>query len=93
MALPSIITVVQPCDKDNTITFKSDSSGVLNQGTLIKCNTADPQTTTFKWWFKDNGVTLYSPDPLFGSSFSGDFKVGELTSTRLRILKDAPVPL
>ncbi len=78
---------VQPCDKDNTITFKSDSTGVLNAGTL-KCNSTDPQTAAFRWWFKDNGATLYSPDPLFGSTFTGGFKVGELSSTRLRILKD-----
>jgi len=79
------------CDKDNTITFKSDSTGILNEGT-VKCNAGDPQTTSFKWWFKDNGATLYSPDPIFGSTFSGDFKVGELTSTRLRVLKEVTIP-
>jgi len=82
---------IEPCDKDNTITFKSDSTGVLNEG-IVKCNAGDPQTTNFNWWFKDNGATLYSPDPIFGSTFSGDFKVGELTSTRLRIIKDVSFP-
>src|SRR5258705_11443307 len=86
-AIPGFVGVVQPCDKDNTITFKSDSTGVLNAG-ATKCNAADPQTTAFRWWFKDNGASLYSPDPLFGSTFTGSFKVGELSSTRLRILKD-----
>jgi hypothetical protein len=85
--IPAFVGAVQPCDKDNTITFKSDSTGVLNAGTL-KCNSNEPQTTNFKWWFKDNGATLYSPDPLFGSSFTGSFKVGELSTTRLRVLKD-----
>lgn len=86
-AIPGFVGVVQPCDKDNTITFKSDSTGMLNAG-ATKCNAADPQTTAFRWWFKDNGTTLYSPDALFGSTFTGSFKVGELSSTRLRILKD-----
>jgi len=81
---------VQACDKDNTITFKSDSTGVLNTGTL-HCNSNEQQTTSFKWWFKDNGATLYSGDPLFGSTFTGGFKVGELTSTRLRVLKDTTI--
>ncbi|MBO9199123.1 MULTISPECIES: hypothetical protein [Niastella] len=85
--IPAIVGGVQACDKDNTITFKSDSTGVLSNGT-IKCNSTDPATVAFRWWFKDNGATLYSPDPLFGSSFSGNFKVGELSNTRLRILKD-----
>lgn len=85
--IPAFVNGVQPCDKDNTVTFKSDSTGVLNAG-ATKCNSSDPQTASFKWWFKNNGATLYSPDPLFGSTFSGDFKVGELTATRLRILKD-----
>jgi hypothetical protein len=88
--IPAFVGAVQPCDKDNTITFKSDSTGVLNAG-ATKCNANDPQTTSFRWWFKDNENTLYSPDPLFGSTFTGSFKIGELTSTRLRVLKDTTV--
>src|SRR4051812_45926755 len=62
--IPGFINAVQPCDRDNTVTFKSDSTGVLNAG-ASKCNTGDPQTTSFKWWFKNNGTTLYSPNSLF----------------------------
>jgi hypothetical protein len=87
--------VIKSCDKDNTITFKSDSTGVLNEGTT-KCSSADPQTTNFKWWFKENGTVLYTPDDIFGSSsFTGDFKVIELTATKLRVTKEvtiAPFP-
>lgn len=89
-AIPSFVGAVQPCDKDNTITFKKDSTGVLDGG-ATKCNSTDPQTTAFHWWFKDNGATIYSPDPLFGSTFTGSFKVGDLSTTRLRILKDTTV--
>lgn len=80
---------IDNCEKDNTITFKSDSTGILNEG-ATKCNSTDPQTTTFTWYFKDNGATLYSPDPIFGG-LSGDAKVGELTSTKLRVLKEVTV--
>lgn len=77
---------ISDCEKDNTITFYSDSTGTLNEGTT-KCDAGDPQSTSFTWWFKDNGAVLYSPDPIFGG-FSGDAKVIELTSTKLRVAKE-----
>jgi hypothetical protein len=86
-ALPA--GTIENCEKDNVITFKSDSTGTLNEGTT-KCNSTDPQTTSFKWWFKDNGAVLYSPDPIFGG-LSGDVKVIELTATKLRVTKEVTV--
>lgn len=83
---------VATCDKDNTVTFKSDSTGIINAGT-VKCNSTDPQTSPFKWWFKDNGATIYTPDNVFSAGVTGDFKVGELTATRLRLIKDYPTPI
>ncbi|OQP47088.1 hypothetical protein A4H97_06120 [Niastella yeongjuensis] len=83
---------IDACQKDNTITFKSDSTGTLNEGALM-CS-GSSQNTSFKWWFKDNGNTLYSPDPIFGG-FNGDVKVIELTATKLRVTKQvtiAPFP-
>jgi hypothetical protein len=80
---------IENCEKDNVITFKSDSTGTLNEGTT-KCDPGDPQTTSFKWWFKDNGAVLYSPDPIFGG-LSGDVKVIELTATKLRVTKEVTV--
>lgn len=77
---------IASCEKDNTITFKSDSTGTLNEG-ATKCDPSDPQTTSFKWWFKDNGAVLYSPDPIFGG-LSGDAKVIELTGTKMRVTKE-----
>jgi len=78
---------IEQCDKDNTITFKSDSTGILNEG-ATKCSASDPQTTPFTWYFKENGTILYTPDQVFGSGISGDFKVGEITTSRLRVIKD-----
>src|SRR5690242_15804866 len=77
-ALPA--GTIENCEKDNVITFKSDSTGTLNEGST-RCDPGDPQTTSFKWWFKDNGAVLYSPDPIFGG-LSGDVKVIELTATK-----------
>lgn len=84
--------IIEACDKDNTLTFKSDSTGVLNEGAQ-KCNSGSPQTTNFKWWFKENGTILYTPDDIFGNSaVTGDFKVIELTGTRLRVTKEVTSP-
>ncbi|WP_207512220.1 hypothetical protein [Longitalea luteola] len=77
---------IQSCIKDNIITFKSDSTGNLDEG-AEKCESTDPQNTAFNWWFKDNGAILHSPDPIFGG-FSGDAKVIELTGTKLRVTKE-----
>ena len=81
----------QKCDTDNTITFKSDSTGALDEGST-KCSSGDPQTTPFTWWFKDNGSVLYTPDQIFGAGVSGDFKVGEITTSRLRVIKEVSIP-
>ncbi len=86
-ALPA--GTIETCEKDNVITFKSDSTGTLNEGST-KCDPGDPQTTSFKWWFKDNGAVLYSPDPIFGG-LSGDVKVIDLTAAKLRVTKEVTV--
>jgi hypothetical protein len=80
-----------PCDTDNTITFKSDSTGTLSEG-ATKCNSSDPNTTPFTWYFKEKGTILYTPNDVFGNGYTGDFKVGEITTSRLRVIKDVTAP-
>jgi hypothetical protein len=77
---------ISPCVLDNTITFRADSTGTLDEG-ATKCNSGDPQTTPFKWYFKNNGDSLYSPNPIFGG-LSGAVKVSILTSTKLEVIKE-----
>ena len=83
---------LEKCDTDNTITFKSDSTGVLSEG-ATKCNSSDPQNTPFTWYFKEKGTILYTPDQIFGNGITGDFRVGEITTSRLRVIKDITYPL
>lgn len=90
-ALPSSFAL-QKCETDNTITFKSDSTGVLNEG-ATRCNTGDPQTVPFTWYFKEKASVMYTPNQIFGSGITGDFKVGEITASRLRVIKDVSFPL
>jgi hypothetical protein len=82
---------LQKCDTDNTITFKSDSTGILSEG-ATKCNANDPNSTPFTWYFKEKGTILYTPNDVFGNGISGDFKVGEITTSRLRVIKDVNYP-
>jgi hypothetical protein len=78
------------CDLDNNITFKTDSTGILDEG-ATKCSSTDLQTTPFKWWFKENETVLYSPDPIFGG-LSGDVKVKVLTSSKMQVIKEVTLP-
>ena len=81
---------IDACNFDNTITFKTDSTGILDEGSN-KCS-GNAQTTTFKWWFKENETVLYSPDPIFGG-LSGDAKISILTSSKLEVIKEMTVPV
>lgn len=78
---------LEKCDTDNNITFRSDSTGTLSEG-ATKCNASDPSSTPFTWYFKEKGTVLYTPDQIFGNGITGDFKVGEITTSRLRVIKD-----
>lgn len=81
---------IEDCDKDNIITFKSDSTGIVDEG-LTKCDPSHPQITNFRWWFKDE-TTLTTPDAIFAGT-SGDAKVTVLTSSKLELQKEIPTPL
>lgn len=82
---------IEKCETDNTITFRSDSTGIVNEG-ATKCDAGDPQTTPFTWWLKENGTVLYSPNQIFSSGINGDFKLAEVTTSRLRVIKDVTIP-
>ena len=88
--MPVPASAIDACNFDNTITFKTDSTGILDEG-ANKCS-GNAQTTTFKWWFKENETVLYSPDPIFGG-LSGDAKITVLTSSKLEVIKEMTVPV
>ena len=78
--------VIQPCQTDNTITFKKDNSGVVDEG-ASKCNTADPQTTNFNWNFTENETNLNITNNIL-PFLSGKFKIVALTATNFSLSKD-----
>src|SRR5437763_5630402 len=48
-----IPTLVPPCRTDNSISFKKDNTGLVDEG-ATKCNTTDAQSSVFNWSFADN---------------------------------------
>lgn len=83
-ALPA--GLIGTCTTDNTITFKSDSTGVLDEG-ATKCTSSAAQSTAFTWYFKENESVLYSPDPIFGG-YSGEAKIQSITDTKMVLIKE-----
>ena len=81
-------TTIKSCFKDNTYTFKSDSTGIADNGPT-KCNPTDPQTTPFTWSFGGtNQSTIKSDaDPLLASGLN----IFSLTSTKIVLYKDTTV--
>ena len=87
MALPPGLLLA--CDKDNLVTLMDNNTGTIDEG-LTKCDPGDPQTTPITWEFKNNETVINIPDTLFGS-ISGDAQIKELTTTKLRLVKEVTV--
>jgi hypothetical protein len=78
----------KPCDLDNTLTFKSDSTGIFDEGTL-KCVDTTAQTVPFTWYLShsDSLVTITGAIP---GQLHGDINV--LTRTDSTLVLSKPVP-
>jgi hypothetical protein len=57
IAETDVTSSVPACQFDNTYSFKTDSTGVMDEAAL-KCNSTDPQTKPFTWGFKNNETIL-----------------------------------
>ena len=87
---------LQSCDLDNTVTFRTDTSGVVDEG-ATKCDATYPQTNPFKYTYNTSTNTLnFSTAILAG--ISGDVKVLDISATQLKLSKvltvtGSPIPL
>ena len=52
------------CEKDDTVIFKPDGSGLLTEGP-IKCSQTEPSSLPFMWSFQNSDSTLYFQDQYF----------------------------
>lgn len=80
---------VENCDKDNTLTFKSDGTGIMDEG-ASKCDPGNPQSSPFTWTFK-NGETVINFPSVVLSGISGDVTILKLTDTELDISKEVNI--
>jgi hypothetical protein len=77
------------CETDNIVTFKTDKSGVMDEG-ATKCATTDPQTVNFTWDFTNNANNITVSAGLF-PGLDGEAKIIELSSTKLTVSKNVTV--
>jgi hypothetical protein len=87
---------IESCITDNTITFKSDKTGVIDEG-ATKCDATAPQTSAFTWALSNNDTQLTVSTPIL-SVFGNDAKVIELSDTKFVLSKTVtvsgiPIPL
>ena len=88
MGLPA--GTLQSCDTDNTLLFKSDNTGTVDEGPT-KCNVANPQSVPFGWTLINNGESINFTTAIF-AGISGDARLVELTSSKLTMSKQITVP-
>ena len=73
-------TLAQPCLTDNSITFKADKTGSIDEG-ATKCDASTPQVSPFTWALSDNDTQLTLSTPIL-AGFGSDAKIVELTATK-----------
>ncbi|HEY4060391.1 MAG TPA: hypothetical protein VGM30_00745 [Puia sp.] len=77
-------TLITTCEKDDIYTFKSDSTGAIDEG-ATKCHVSDPQTVPFKWSFTNNATILTATAPPL---LTGNINILSLTSTKFVLYRD-----
>ncbi|HEY2720258.1 MAG TPA: lipocalin family protein [Chitinophagaceae bacterium] len=82
-------SLIQACQKDNTLVFTSNGSGTLDEG-ITKCNSADPQTNPFTWSFTTNETILHISTVLFTGG-SNDFTIVTLNDTQLVLSQNVDI--
>lgn len=81
-----VTAFIDACYKDNTATFVANGTGTSDEG-ASKCNSGDPQSTSFNWAFSNNETVLQVDAAIFGGN-SGSFDIINLTSTQLVLQGD-----
>lgn len=75
--------IIEPCFKDNTFVFNTDSTVVMDEG-ANKCST-NPQTSTYSWTISGNPPILRSD---VNSVLAQGVRISTLTDTKLTVYKD-----
>jgi len=88
-----VSSFLQACQKDNILSFLkpsgSSGDGSLDEG-ATKCNTGDPQTNPFTWYFQNNESSIHITTILFTGG-SSDFTLVSLSATELVLSQNITV--
>ncbi len=85
-----LLTPLPACVLDNFLTLSAGGTGSVDEG-AAKCDASIPQSTSATWSFASNQTVLnLGGSGLFG--VSGQFKIIELSTTRLYLSKDTTLP-
>lgn len=82
----SLMTAIPVCTTDNTILFKTNNTGVTDEG-AAKCNATDAQTSNFNWAFADAETNITVSNSTL-TPINGKSKVLVLSATALTLSKD-----
>lgn len=88
--------LVEACVTDNLVTFKSDKTGVVDEG-ATKCASTDPQTSAFTWALSADETQITFSGALV-AGIGGDAKIIEISDSRFVLSKSIavsgfPIPL
>lgn len=85
-----LLTPLPACITDNFLTLLAGGTGSVDEGPA-KCDPSIPQSTPATWSFASSQTLLnLGGSGLFG--VSGQFKIVELSTTRLYLSKDTTLP-
>ena len=88
--LPIPAVYLQTCDIDNIYTFKSDGTGIEDEG-ASKCTATDPQTTPFSWSLINNDTEINFSTSIF-AGLGGSAKIIEVNDSKFTVSKKLAVP-
>lgn len=88
---PFPLAQADSCQTDFILTFKSDKTGINDEGPK-KCNPTDPQTTPFTWDITNNDTELTLSATILASLGGGKLKILDITKDKMTLATSVTVP-
>jgi hypothetical protein len=86
----NILSPLEPCDKDDFVTYFVDGTAVQNEG-QDKCDALATQTSTSTYFFSEDGKIIHIKDPTSG--YVIPYTIITLTNTNMELQFTNPFPV